>query len=95
MTPPAAAFSCPRCGKPFPMEDVNVSKDMALCRECGYSGPFLIIVHAAQSAGLSAVQLGSWIWAVSVASGVAGFWYWAVLVYPPRGMISRGSLVGY
>lgn len=40
----------------------------------GYSGPFLIIVHAAQSAGLSAVQLGSWIWAVSVASGVAGFW---------------------
>lgn len=40
----------------------------------GYSGPFLIIVHAAQSAGLSAAQLGSWIWAVSVASGVAGFW---------------------
>ena len=43
MTPPAAAFPCPRCGKPFPMEDVNVSKDMALCRECGYSGPFLTV----------------------------------------------------
>jgi benzoate membrane transport protein len=40
----------------------------------GYSGPFLIIVHAAQSAGLSAAQLGSWVWAVSIASGVAGIW---------------------
>ena len=40
----------------------------------GYSGPFLIIVHAAQSAGLSPAQLGSWIWAVSIGSGVAGLW---------------------
>ncbi|WP_337882106.1 benzoate/H(+) symporter BenE family transporter [Chromobacterium haemolyticum] len=40
----------------------------------GYSGPFLIIVHAAQSAGLPPAQLGSWIWAVSIGSGVAGLW---------------------
>ncbi|MGC0153657.1 benzoate/H(+) symporter BenE family transporter [Chromobacterium vaccinii] len=40
----------------------------------GYSGPFLIIVHAAQSAGLDAAQLGSWVWAVSIGSGVAGAW---------------------
>ncbi|KMN83353.1 benzoate transporter [Chromobacterium sp. LK11] len=40
----------------------------------GYSGPFLIIVHAAQSAGLSPAQLGSWIWAVSIGSGLAGLW---------------------
>ncbi|OHX12166.1 benzoate/H(+) symporter BenE family transporter [Chromobacterium sphagni] len=40
----------------------------------GYSGPFLIIVHAAQSAGLSAAQLGSWVWAVSLGSGIAGIW---------------------
>ncbi|AXE29946.1 benzoate transporter [Chromobacterium phragmitis] len=40
----------------------------------GYSGPFLIIVHAAQSAGLSEPQLASWVWAVSIGSGVAGAW---------------------
>ncbi|MEO9385280.1 benzoate/H(+) symporter BenE family transporter, partial [Chromobacterium phragmitis] len=39
-----------------------------------YSGPFLIIVHAAQSAGLSEPQLASWVWAVSIGSGVAGAW---------------------
>ena len=38
---PSNAFSCPRCGKPLPMDDVHVAKDMALCRGCGYSGPFL------------------------------------------------------
>lgn len=46
----------------------------ALALLVGYSGPFLIIVHAAQSAGLSAGQLGSWVWAVSIGSGVAGLW---------------------
>ncbi|WP_047248135.1 benzoate/H(+) symporter BenE family transporter [Chromobacterium subtsugae] len=40
----------------------------------GFSGPFLIIVHAAQSAGLSQAQLASWVWAVSIGSGVAGLW---------------------
>lgn len=51
----------------------------ALALLVGYSGPFLIIVHAAQSAGLSPAQLGSWIWAVSIGSGVAGLylsWRW-------------------
>ncbi|MCD5328391.1 benzoate/H(+) symporter BenE family transporter [Chromobacterium piscinae] len=40
----------------------------------GFSGPFLIIVHAAQSAGLSQGQLASWVWAVSIGSGAAGLW---------------------
>ncbi|MCD4486387.1 benzoate/H(+) symporter BenE family transporter [Chromobacterium vaccinii] len=40
----------------------------------GFSGPFLIIVHAAQSAGLSQAQLASWVWAVSIGSGAAGLW---------------------
>ena len=40
----------------------------------GYTGPFLIIVHAAQQAGLSAAELASWLWAVSIGSGVVGLW---------------------
>lgn len=46
----------------------------ALALMVGFSGPFLIIVHAAQSAGLSQAQLASWVWAVSVGSGAAGLW---------------------
>ncbi|POZ61234.1 benzoate/H(+) symporter BenE family transporter [Chromobacterium alticapitis] len=46
----------------------------ALALMVGFSGPFLIIVHAAQSAGLSSGQLASWVWAVSIGSGVAGLW---------------------
>jgi len=34
-------FGCPNCGKELPLEDVNVAQDMALCRACGYTGPFL------------------------------------------------------
>jgi benzoate membrane transport protein len=40
----------------------------------GYTGPFLIIVHAAQQAGLTPAQLASWLWAVSLGSGIAGLW---------------------
>lgn len=40
----------------------------------GYTGPFLIIVHAAQQAGLSPAELASWMWAVSFGSGIAGLW---------------------
>lgn len=49
----------------------------------GYSGPFLIIVHAAQQAGLSSGQLASWLWAVSFGSGIAGLylsWRWRMPV---------------
>ncbi|WP_024304623.1 benzoate/H(+) symporter BenE family transporter [Pseudogulbenkiania sp. MAI-1] len=59
-----------------PWRDLSPSAVLAavLALLVGYSGPFLIIVHAAQSAGLSAAQLGSWVWAVSIGSGVAGLW---------------------
>lgn len=40
----------------------------------GYTGPFLIIVHAAQQAGLSSAQLASWLWAVSIGCGFTGLW---------------------
>lgn len=38
---PSTPFLCPKCGKELPLADLNVSADMALCRACGYSGPFL------------------------------------------------------
>ncbi len=31
---------CPKCRKTIPMEDVNVSTDIALCRDCGETFPF-------------------------------------------------------
>ena len=34
-------FKCPGCGAELPLADVNVAQDVALCRACGYSGPFL------------------------------------------------------
>jgi hypothetical protein len=34
-------FTCPGCGAPLPLADVNVAQDMALCRACGYAGSFL------------------------------------------------------
>ncbi len=34
-------FACPHCGQELPLADVNVAQDMALCRACHYTGPFL------------------------------------------------------
>lgn len=34
-------FTCPNCAKELPLDDVNVAQDVALCRGCGYTGPFL------------------------------------------------------
>nr|WP_218062883.1 benzoate/H(+) symporter BenE family transporter [Arthrobacter sp. SDTb3-6] len=37
-----------------------------------YAGPMLVILQAAQRAGLSQPQTASWVWAVSVGSGIVG-----------------------
>lgn len=37
----------------------------------GYAGPLLIVVQAAENAGLDRAHLSSWIWAVTVGSGVS------------------------
>lgn len=34
-------FACPNCGQTLPLEDLNISTNLGLCRACGYSGPFL------------------------------------------------------
>lgn len=45
----------------------------------GYSGPLLILFQAAEKGGLSDPQLSSWIWAVTIGSGVCAIllslWY--------------------
>ena len=35
------AHRCAGCGEALPPADVNVAQDMAVCRACGYAGPFL------------------------------------------------------
>lgn len=37
-----------------------------------YSGPLVIFIQAAQAGGMSADMLSSWIWAISIGSGVSG-----------------------
>lgn len=37
----AKPFRCPNCGKELPLADVNMAQDVALCRACNYTGPFL------------------------------------------------------
>ena len=37
-----------------------------------YAGPLVIIFHAAEQAHLSAVELSSWVWAISIGSAVLG-----------------------
>ncbi len=39
-----------------------------------YAGPLVIVFHAAAAAHLSPGQTASWIWSISIASGIAGCW---------------------
>jgi hypothetical protein len=36
-------YSCPSCGANIPLDDVNVSKDVALCRACGQTTAFSVV----------------------------------------------------
>jgi hypothetical protein len=46
MTEPA--YSCPSCHAEIPLDDVNVAKDVALCRACGRATPFSLISGTAE-----------------------------------------------
>ncbi len=41
-------YKCPSCGAAISLDDVNVSKDIALCRACGRSAAFSLISGAAE-----------------------------------------------
>nr|WP_059392702.1 benzoate/H(+) symporter BenE family transporter [Pseudomonas toyotomiensis] len=43
-----------------------------LATTISYAGPLVLIFHASESAGLSQALLSSWVWAISIGSGVLG-----------------------
>ncbi|CAK15902.1 benzoate/H(+) symporter BenE family transporter [Pseudomonas entomophila] len=55
-------------------KDCSLSAVVAGCIATliSYAGPLVIIFHAAEAAGLSHAQLSSWVWAVSLGSGLLG-----------------------
>lgn len=40
-----------------------------------YAGPFLLVLQAAQAGHLSAAQLSSWVWAISIGAGLCGLYF--------------------
>lgn len=34
------SYICPSCRSPIPLDDINVPRDLALCRSCGKTSPF-------------------------------------------------------
>ncbi len=40
-----------------------------------YAGPFLLVLQAAQAGHLSAAQLSSWVWAISIGAGLCGVFF--------------------
>ena len=39
-----------------------------------YAGPLLLVLQAAQAGHLSAAQVTSWVWAISIGAGACGLW---------------------
>lgn len=54
--------------------DVSISAVCAgfIAVAVSYAGPMLVIIQAAERAGLDPAQTASWVWAVSVGSGIVG-----------------------
>jgi hypothetical protein len=50
-------YECPSCHAAIPMDDVNVKKDLALCRACGQSTAFSLISGTAQRSEQSTPNL--------------------------------------
>ena len=46
--PDPAGSLCPGCRSPIPLEDINVAKDIALCRSCGKTWTFSAVRSAAE-----------------------------------------------
>lgn len=71
-----AADKTNRSGVHFPvvLGDVSISAICAgfIAVAVSYAGPMLVIIQAAQRAGLNSDQTASWVWAVSVGSGIIG-----------------------
>lgn len=59
---------------PGVLGDVSISAICAgfIAVAVSYAGPMLVIIQAADRAGLDSAQTASWVWAVSVGSGIVG-----------------------
>src|SRR5512140_3460686 len=53
---------CPQCRTPIPLEDINVSTDLALCRKCGQTWSYLETLEQRESAevDLTRPPRGAW-----------------------------------
>jgi benzoate membrane transport protein len=65
----AVAPACPGI-----LGDVSISAVCAgfIAVAVSYAGPMLVIIQAAERGGLDSAQTASWVWAVSVGSGIVG-----------------------
>lgn len=59
---------------PGVLGDVSISAICAgfIAVAVSYAGPMLVIIQAAEKAGLESAQTASWVWAVSIGSGIVG-----------------------
>ena len=60
-----------------PLKDWSLSAAVAgiLASTMGYAGPLVILFQVAESANLSSEVLTSWIWGMSIASGLLCGWF--------------------
>ncbi|WP_018151238.1 benzoate/H(+) symporter BenE family transporter [Leeia oryzae] len=58
------------------LKDISVSAVVAglIAVMISYAGPALIVFQAGNAAGLSTGQMASWVWAISLGSGLSGLW---------------------
>lgn len=55
-------YLCPHCQRPIPLDDINVAKDIALCRGCGQATSFAELVEEENvpAAKVSQPPKGTW-----------------------------------
>lgn len=67
----------------------------------GFAGSIVLVLPAAEAAGLSQEELGSWVWAVSLSSGLAtislSLWYGkpVITAWSTPGLVLLGSSLAY
>ncbi|HWF17928.1 MAG TPA: hypothetical protein VG754_01590 [Verrucomicrobiae bacterium] len=53
---------CPKCGREIPMEDVNVEKDIALCRSCNQTFSFADLVQESREPAIDLARPPKGVW---------------------------------
>jgi hypothetical protein len=91
-------LKCPACGRSIPLDDVNVSTDLALCRACGKSFQFSDLVGASSScaANLNSPPSGAWYERTpdGFRTGATTRSWFAIFIVPFTCVWAGGSLSG-